>query len=127
MLRIENNALISVIHMKSDETFCTACGTLGSILDFYTLPDSEKDLLLIALDDLLQSTSFNDESDRFLMQDRYDYRQAATFLAAKLYEADTKKNKEIPTVLQAWFDLGISVEEFPEIRNTWMRVMNHDN
>lgn len=121
------SALVSVIHMKSDETFCTACGTLGSILDFYTLPDSEKDLLLLALDDLLQSTSFNDESDRFLMQDRYDYRQAATFLAAKLYKSYIKKNKEIPAVLQAWFDLGKSVEEFPEIRNTWMREMNHDH
>ena len=119
--------LVSVIHMKSDETFCRACGTLGSILDFCTLHDSEKELLLIALDDLLQSTSFNDDSDRFLMQDRYDYRQAATFLAAKLYESYLKKNKEIPAVLQAWFDLGKSVEEFPEIRNTWMREMNHDN
>ena len=121
------STLVSGIHMKSNETFCTACGTLGSILDFYTLPDSEKDLLLIALDDLLQSTSFNDESDRFLMQDRYDYRQATTFLAAKLYESHIKKNKEIPTVLQAWLDLGESDEEFPEIRNTWMKVMNHGN
>lgn len=121
------NALISVIHMKTDETFCTACEFLGSILDFYTLTDIEKELLLIALDNLLRSTSFNDDSDRFLMQDRYDYRQAATFLAAKLYKTYIKKNKEIPTVLQAWLDLGESNEEFPEIRNTWMKVMNHDN
>jgi hypothetical protein len=48
-------------------------------------------------------------------------------IAAKLYKTYIKKNKEIPAVLQAWFDLGKSVEEFPEIRNTWMREMNYDN
>ena len=119
--------LVSVVNMKSDETFCKACETLGSILDFYTLPTTEKDLLLIALKDLLLSTSFNDGSDRFSMQDRCDYRQAAAFLAAKLYKSYIKENKEIPTVLQEWFDLGKSAEELPEIRNTWMEVMNNDN
>lgn len=116
------DALISVVHMKTDDTFCTACGTLGSIFDFYLPPREQCEILLQALKNLLNTTSFESSSDRFLMQDRYDYRQAATYLAAELYCVFRKRGNDIPVVLEEWHDLSKSPEELPDIRNTWMRL-----
>ena len=110
--------------MKTDENFRIACGTLGSILDFHILSKMERKILLCALENLLDDTSFKSENNRFSMQDRYDYRQAATFLAANLYYSLRKEKIEIPLSLQAWFDLRESIEEFPDIRNTWTQVTN---
>ena len=116
------NALISVVHMKADRTFCTACGMLGSIFKYHFPSKVERVILLQALKNLLNTTSFKSSNDRFLMQDRYDYRQAATFLAAELYQMYQKRKQEIPSVLEEWHDLCKSPDELPDIRNTWMRV-----
>lgn len=116
------DVLISVVHMKSDNTFCKACGILGSIFDFCLPPPMQCDILLAALKNLLETTSFEGDSNRFSMRDRYDYRQAATYLAAELYCMFSKRKKEIPAVLKEWYDLSKSPEELPDIRNTWMRL-----
>ena len=115
------DTLISVVHLKTDYTFCLACGILGSILDFSSLPEPECKILLTALENLLNSTSFTNSSDKFSMQDRYDYRLSAAFLAAEFYFCYQKRGKVIPAVLNEWYELSKSADELPGMRNIWMR------
>ena len=118
-------ALVSAVNMKSDETFRTTCGVLGNILSCYSPPDTECRVILNALGYLLKATSFEDSNERFSIQNRYDYRQSAAFLAACMYRLYQKEKREIPPELQAWYDLRESKDELPDIRNTWMEVLNN--
>lgn len=118
-------ALVSAVNMKSDRTFCSACTILGYILSVYSPPETECSIILHALKDLLRTTSFSDQNERFTIQDRYDYRQSAAYLAACMYRLYQKEKREIPPELQAWYDLRESKDELPDIRNTWMDVLNN--
>ena len=115
------NTLINAIGMKSDPCFKSACSIVGSIFSFYEPDKTMCEMLLIYLKELEEQTDFNSTSNRFVLSDRYDYRQAAMFLAAKLYYVYKRKNEPIPAVLDEWKQIGQSNEEFPSVRNTWLR------
>jgi hypothetical protein len=42
-----------------------------------------------------------------------------------MYRLYQKEKREIPPELQAWYDLRESKDELPDIRNTWMEVLNN--
>ena len=117
--------LINAIGMKSDSTLKSACGILGSILGYYKASDSEKKFLLRFLEELINETSFDGQTTRFPLAERYDYRQAAAYLSAEFYKTYKNAKSEIPDVLRQWHDICHSTDEFPLLRNTWTRVMNH--
>lgn len=117
------NALLCAIGMKSDLTFSHACGILGSILHYTRISNSERENLILFLQRLDKETSFNAQDSRFVLEDQYDYRQATAFLAAEFYKT-YQSDSAIPEVLQRWYEICHSTDEFPILRNTWTKVMN---
>ena len=115
------NTIINVIGMKSDLCFKLACRKVGDIFQYQKLDNTTCKILLLYLKELKEQTDFNSSSNRFVLSDRYDYRQAAMFLATKLYYVNKRKNEPIPAVLDEWKQIGQSNEEFPSVRNTWLR------
>ena len=115
------NTLINAIGMKSDPCFKSACSIVGSIFSLYEPDETMCEMLLIYLKELKEQTDFNSTSNRFVLSDRYDYRQAAMFLATKLYYVYVRRNETIPFILEEWKKIGQSNEEFPSVRNTWLR------
>ena len=115
------NTLINAIGMKSDPCFKSACSIVGLIFSFYEPDKTMCEVLLIYLRKLKEQTDFNSSSNRFALSDRYDYRQAAMFLATKLYYVYVRRNETIPFILEEWKKIGQSNEEFPSVRNTWLR------
>ena len=119
------STLINVIGMKNDDCFIIACRIVGSILNYYEPNKTICSILLLYLKELIEQTDFRSPMNRFELINRYDYRQVSAFLAAKLYCIYIRKKELIPSILVEWQQLAQSCDEFPLIRNTWMREVNN--
>ena len=117
--------LLNSIGMKSDITVRRACSFLGSLLDVITLTKDQENLFAIYLEQLITETSYQNEKSKFAIEERDDFRQSAAFLAASFHQYSKKQGKEF-AVLQEWYNICHSADEFPILRNTWIEVENAD-
>lgn len=80
--------------------------------------------VLIGLDYLLTETDLGFQQKEFNVSDQLAFRKGAAHLAYTFYKFFSGEGEEIPEVISKWGRICSSEDEFAEIRNQWLKIID---
>lgn len=111
--------LINVIAMRTGRTFKMACRVLGQIAKDVCFTTVDENILMENLERLLKLTTFEDETSRFPLEERLDFRVTVAKLSGRLYHLYELSGQPIPRPLIKWKEACESTEELLPVRTAW--------
>jgi hypothetical protein len=80
--------------------------------------------VLIGLDYLLKETDLGFQQKVFNVSDQLAFRKSAAHFAYTFYKFFSGRGEQIPEVISKWGSICSSENEFAEIRNQWLEIIN---
>ena len=110
---------VNVVAMRDRDAFFSACENLGKLVHCVPFPEEIEQSLLLQLDKLVTSTTYDNPSGRFNNEDRGDYRASAANLANQIYKEFLFTRRNIPPVIIKWKEICMSNNELASVRQMW--------